>query len=349
MKPPASVLKAATTSASTVGFSSPNGYLNTQLSGAKLSNNSLQPPVAAAANTNITANNILTQLTSPSSASGSNSTSLQLIEGNTATNIPLLCGQIVAQLNGLLFLVHSLNNPTIELNLQQQLIAIYSRLQEVVAMVEQAKSDGGTNLKRNDVTITSSKQGSIKHSNSNITTINTTSNHNNEMIQKELEKIKDSKQKEEEKIAKHIQEYQRALLQQQGIGAGINPSLKIGTTITPIPATSISSTGAVTLSNAHSTPALSSLTAGDSSVAAAAAQAMAAAVSNSVASLLKQQATLAEPVADSLMEQIQHEADSNSMLLSQQERDRNRKRGRPPKTSGADLVQVVNSLYFRIR
>ena len=122
-------------------------------------------------------------------------------------------------------------------------------------------------------------------------------------------------------------------MQQQSLGGG---SGKIGTTITPIPATSISSNGNVTLSGSTN---LASLTAGDSSIAAAAAQAMAAAVSNSVANLLKQQVTLAEPVADTLVEQLQQEADSN---CAQQERDRNRRRGRPPKASGSDLAQVCN-------
>merc|ERR1712154_388741 len=107
-------------------------------------------------------NNIIAQISSTTSPTGSsNANPLQLVEGNTATNIPLLCGQIVAQLNGLLFLVHGLNNTTIELNLQQQLIAIYTRLQEVVAMVEQAKNqqveNGGSGNKKNEVIISSHK------------------------------------------------------------------------------------------------------------------------------------------------------------------------------------------------
>ena len=151
-------------------------------------------------------NNIIAQISSTTSPTGSsNANPLQLVEGNTATNIPLLCGQIVAQLNGLLFLVHGLNNSTIELNLQQQLIAIYTRLQEVVAMVEQAKNQQENGTKKNEVIISTQKQAK-QGGNANVTTINTTSNINNEMIQKELEKIKDSKLKEEEKIAKHIQQ-----------------------------------------------------------------------------------------------------------------------------------------------
>ena len=208
-------------------------------------------------------------------------TPLQLIEGNPATNIPLLCGQIVQQLNGLLFLVHSLNNPQIELNLQQQLTTIFTRLQEVVNTVEQ-QTDG----KKNVTTITTSA--------------------NNEAIQKQLSKLKESKQKEEEKIAKHIQDYQRALLQQQQDAA------KIGTTITPITAGS-------------------------------AANGMAAAVS---ANLLQQQhfadpkimqivesSGNAAATTINIVENGIEEADSNSPMTA-----KNRRRGRPPKNSNSDLI-----------
>ena len=110
-------------------------------------------------------------------------------ESNTSANIPLLCGQIVAQLNGLLFLVHGLNQPPIELNLQSQLVAIYTRLQEVVAMVEAAKKQ----------------------------------EEENKGIQKTLEKMKENKMKEEESIAKQLQDYQRALLQQHQEAASSQP------------------------------------------------------------------------------------------------------------------------------
>ena len=343
IKPPASVLKGTTTN--TIGLSSPTNLLNSQLSGVKFSNNQLQPTLASSTtSTNLAtaSNNILAQISSSTSPTGSsNANPLQLVEGNTATNIPLLCGQIVAQLNGLLFLVHGLNNSTIELNLQQQLIAIYTRLQEVVAMVEQAKNQQQENgIKKNEVVISSQKQG--KNGNANLTTINTTSNINNEMIQRELEKIKDGKLKEEEKIAKHIEEYRRQLIQQQNI----NSCLKTGTTITPIPATSLPSTSTVTLSGA--TANLSALTA-DSSVAAAAAQAMAAAVQNSLAGLLKPQGALSESGNEIITDQMQQEADSNSLLLTQQERNKDRRRGRPPKGSTGDLAQVQYlSSYCRV-
>uniref|UniRef100_A0A0K2SXU4 CpGbinding proteinlike [Haplochromis burtoni] n=1 Tax=Lepeophtheirus salmonis TaxID=72036 RepID=A0A0K2SXU4_LEPSM len=106
-------------------------------------------------------------------------------QNNNNGSIPLLCGQIVAQLNGLLFLVHDLNSPALENSLQASLGSIYGRLQEIVSLVEQTKTK-----------IDGSSEDLLKH---------------NE-IQKQ---IKESKQKEEDKIAKHIQEYQRALLQQQ--------------------------------------------------------------------------------------------------------------------------------------
>merc|ERR1712045_925859 len=54
-------------------------------------------------------------------------------------DIPYMCRQIVTLLNGLLFHQHNLNNPNVELNVHTQLGAIYTRLQEVVVMVEQAK------------------------------------------------------------------------------------------------------------------------------------------------------------------------------------------------------------------
>ena len=128
---------------------------------------------------------------SPSSTTASATTlqQLQLNESNTSANIPLLCGQIVAQLNGLLFLVHGLNQPQIELNLQSQLVAIYTRLQEVVAMVEAAKKQ----------------------------------EEENKGIQKTLEKMKENKMKEEESIAKQLQDYQRALLQQHQEAASSQP------------------------------------------------------------------------------------------------------------------------------
>ena len=45
----------------------------------------------------------------------------------------------MAQLNSLLFSVHGLSDKSLELNIQGQLAAIYSRLQEIVAMINVAK------------------------------------------------------------------------------------------------------------------------------------------------------------------------------------------------------------------
>ena len=124
-----------------------------------------------------------------------------MIEGGVggsgnSTNIPLLCGQIIGQitqqLNQLIILVHSLNNPQSELNLQSQLTGIYTQLQDLVSSVDQQAKDA------KKVTITPAATPTDKKT-----------------------------KLTEEKIAKHIQDYQRALLQQQ-------EAAKIGTTITPI-------------------------------------------------------------------------------------------------------------------
>jgi hypothetical protein len=156
LKPPASVMKSATTTVS-------------------VSNGGLNIPT-----------------TSLTMASNSAIQQLQLTESNTSTNIPLLCGQIVAQLNGLLFLVHGLNQPQIEMNLQNQLGAIYTRLQEVVTVVEQAKKQEAADASALAIAREAGKSE----------------------IQKTLEKMKENKLKEEESIAKQLQDYQRALLQQ---------------------------------------------------------------------------------------------------------------------------------------
>ena len=128
--------------------------------------------------------------------------------GSSDSNIPLLCGQIVAQLNGLLFLVHSLNNPQVEVNLQTNLTAIYARLQEIVAMVEQAKSqqEAANSLVSNNTNGMVGGKTALTDPKSEIT--------------RQLEKMKETKLKEEEKVAKHIQDYHRALLQQHEQSGG---------------------------------------------------------------------------------------------------------------------------------
>ena len=72
-----------------------------------------------------------TPLPIENTATGGNGNAAAGAAAAAGGNIPLLCGQIVAQLNGLLFLVHGLNNNSVELNLQNQLGAIYNRLQVI--------------------------------------------------------------------------------------------------------------------------------------------------------------------------------------------------------------------------
>jgi len=55
--------------------------------------------------------------------------------------IPLMAGQIVAALNSLLFTLHGLQDKGVEMNVQGQLSAIYTRLQEIVTMIEHAKKE----------------------------------------------------------------------------------------------------------------------------------------------------------------------------------------------------------------
>ena len=148
-----------------------------------MSTSNLKPPPAIFKTTSVphsSTGGLAPNFTNPmtlTSGLGSEATTTTVTSANTAS-IPLLCGQIVSQLNGLLFLVHGINSPAMEMNLQTQLTAIHARLQDIVAMVEHAKK---TDPELN---------GDARPPN--------------------------IKQKEEEKIvAKHIQDYQRALLKQQ--------------------------------------------------------------------------------------------------------------------------------------
>lgn len=61
---------------------------------------------------------------------------------NAHSNIPLLSGQIVAQLNALLFSIHGLTDKNIEAKVEGQLAAIFTRLQEIVALVQLTKGAG---------------------------------------------------------------------------------------------------------------------------------------------------------------------------------------------------------------
>ena len=75
----------------------------------------------------------------------------KLTSGNS--NIPLLSGQIVAQLNALLFSIHGLTDKGIEAKVEGQLAAIFTRLQEIVTLVQITKQGQG---KEEKVTIHSS-------------------------------------------------------------------------------------------------------------------------------------------------------------------------------------------------
>ena len=85
----------------------------------------------------------------------------------------------MAQLNSLLFSVHGLSDKSLELNIQGQLAAIYTRLQEIVAMVNVAKKKE-----------TKSKVGSSSPADSGGRPVS-----------------------DEQKINKKLEEYQRALYQ----------------------------------------------------------------------------------------------------------------------------------------
>ncbi len=153
---------------------------------------SLKPPPAVFKTTSVphtssggSAPNFTNPMTLTTGVGGETTTTT--VTAATAASIPLLCGQIVSQLNGLLFLVHGINSSSMEMNLQTQLTAIHTRLQDIVSMVEHAKKSD-PDLK-----------GDGKSSKEN------------------------HKQKEEEKIvAKHIQDYQRALLKQHEDNTKVN-------------------------------------------------------------------------------------------------------------------------------
>ena len=197
-KPPASVLKSA---GANVAGSSPAISTNSTSTSAATS---AAVAAAAAAGYNLQLLSEASSSTSTSNNSAGNSSSSG--SGNS-NDIPYMCRQIVTLLNGLLFHQHNLNNSAVEMNVQTQLGAIYTRLQEVVVMVEQAK-------KQQEAAVSAAASvAAIKATNSEAVAASAGSNG---LKKDQLEKhLKDTqKQKEEEKIAKHIQEYQRALLKQ---------------------------------------------------------------------------------------------------------------------------------------
>jgi len=107
------------------------------------------------------------------------------------STIPLLSGQIVAQLNSLLFSVHGIADKNIEMNVQGQLAAIYTRLQEIVTM------------------ITLSKKKEIKSTGKSLSDQQVSKSD----LQKQLEIVTSTKEKEEKKITKQLEEYQKAMVQ----------------------------------------------------------------------------------------------------------------------------------------
>jgi len=104
----------------------------------------------------------------------------------TNTTIPLLSGQIVAQLNSLLFSVHGIADKSLEMNVQGQLAAIYTRLQEIVAMIALSK--------KKEMCGKSQPVPELD-------------------VQKPLNIVTNMKEKEEQKIARQLEEYQKALIQ----------------------------------------------------------------------------------------------------------------------------------------
>ena len=191
-KPPASVLKTAASSTPGSGNSTSSAMSNGHDRAAGSYNLQLMADTASGSNGGGTSSSTSSMPASSSSAANN--------AGGGPTSqidIPYMCRQIVTLLNGLLFHQHNLNNPNVELNVHTQLGAIYARLQEVVVMVEQAK-------KQQEATTSMLKGSSSSNTSS--------SGSNNKKESVGGGSVVDSKT--EEKIAKHIHEYQRALLKQ---------------------------------------------------------------------------------------------------------------------------------------
>ena len=111
-------------------------------------------------------------------------------QAGMATTIPLMAGQIVAQLNSLLFAMHGVQDKGVELNVQGQLGAIYTRLQEIVTMIQHCNKKVETTSSR--------KQKDFQPA-------------SNTELQKQLELVTSTKEAEEQRISAQLEEYQRAL------------------------------------------------------------------------------------------------------------------------------------------
>jgi len=270
-KPPASVLKSASSQQPSVATS--NGT-----SGSRSSSSS-----TATASTVAASAESASQAAAVAAAAAGYS-SLQLLQGDTNSStsnngidIPYMCRQIVTLLNGLLFHQHNLNNHTVEMNVHTQLGAIYTRLQEVVVMVEQAKK----------------QQEAAKVAAATVAAV----------TKKEEKHLKDTKQKEEEKIAKHIHEYQRLLQKQHEQSTKSQSDLVTQVT--------------------NDLKSQSAVNAAQAAVVSAAVQAASAAASVAANSTGDQ-----VDVVDSMQE---------DNLASDLASMKNRRRGRPPKNSNMDL------------
>ncbi len=106
LKPPAAVLKSPT--------SSNGSAVATAVPAASAA--SLSLPTVPNFGSNIQQQLAASGAAAAAAASTSSTSPAASSSATSATNIPLLCGQIVAQLNGLLFLVHSLNNSQVSLH-----------------------------------------------------------------------------------------------------------------------------------------------------------------------------------------------------------------------------------------
>ena len=102
----------------------------------------------------------------------------------------------MAQLNNLLFSVHGLVDKNVELNVQTQLTAIYSRLQEIVTMVNMTKKKESSKSKAEATSLVTSSTAK-------------------EDKQGELRMASD-----EQKITRQLEEYQRALYNKKSETAG---------------------------------------------------------------------------------------------------------------------------------
>jgi len=206
-KPPMSSQPKSTSSTSTLNpysvLSSYQNLLMQQLSSSNLLTNSTTAQSVLKSNPVSTQSKPVTTSTVASSPL----LSLPTFSMNSATNIPLLSGQIVAQLNSLLFSISGIQDKNTEMNVQGQLAAIYTRLQEIVAMVQMAKkkpSVSTTSIAQNKTPV---PEVSPKVSGAPITATVDSLGYGKQV----LDVVTSSKQRDEQNIAKQLEEYQKAM------------------------------------------------------------------------------------------------------------------------------------------